>query len=497
MPREGEDKERTLLTHMRDEHGADKPSIQMEEILTAVTLRLAKKNWNSREQGEPDSDINTDVEDRMEAEDVSLMDASSRGEEDDNQAFAQLRTENGEDVKRPYKREKRKRKRQAIFTADDDRSARLLQPTIRHTLTRLDELLLSLRESRYAALDELQAVRNASTPTSGTSTSSTGSSESGDILGLDIDGNPVLANSPEPPRRGRPRNVYISSSTSSPSPEARSPVTGYETEGEVEVEKRGRGRPRRVHVPLPGETEMQLRIRVARKMHKSVATVHVGAPLRIVQREGNGLHSRSGSNSRSASEEPAKESLLYYNSEKKQKEKNEREREDGDGGRKRKRLSPTSSSDPASEDEKDASAGAETSGDEGDEHDGLEPFDWSDVLGHATILNFPPAVIQRTLERCQTLLGENMRMHVRSSVVEETDEEEVDEEEDGEEMFDGVSRDGFLEPVLDFGKMRREERESGQDEEARIKVESGVSEDDDEDMSEAATTEENSSDEDL
>jgi hypothetical protein len=227
VPRSDRPKDDEEFTLKRVEE--EKPSREMEEVLTGVMLKFAKntferRKWESEEalqissDGESDSDSQEAQEENPKEDDHYPT---------DSEAPAQPSLSHPSSAK-------------PIISADDDRSARLLRPTIRHTITRLDNLLTALQISRRACLRPDRSPSPGPDPFFPTA-------EPEDV--------PSTPDSPKR-RQGRPRRVI----SDQPHPlAAASPP-----------KKSNRGRKKKVHAPLPGETQTEMLVRIAREQHKPI-----------------------------------------------------------------------------------------------------------------------------------------------------------------------------------------------------------------------------------
>ena len=133
VPREeetvGEDDGEDLGTFKRPKDEA--LSAGLEDLLVATTLRFAKEKFAGREQ----EDVG-EIDEAPDSAEISPDDAE--GEESSPELAAKEQSE-PPDSKTPLK---------PIISADDDRASSLLRPSIRHTLSKLDSLLLALHHAR-------------------------------------------------------------------------------------------------------------------------------------------------------------------------------------------------------------------------------------------------------------------------------------------------------------------------------------------------------------
>lgn len=153
---------------------AVRPSSAMEEALIAVMVRHAKERWDGRkiappevkvkrekrnwhvERGDDDDDVNRSLGMTHDEEDPEASNAEILSSSDDDslpqgiqtfssQAFAvDESSSSSEDT--PSDDEGN----QPVFSADDDHARRILRPSTRHILSKLDDLLVGLHKARKA-----------------------------------------------------------------------------------------------------------------------------------------------------------------------------------------------------------------------------------------------------------------------------------------------------------------------------------------------------------
>jgi len=136
-----------------------------------------------------------------------------------------------------------------VVSADDERSAEILRPTIRHTLSRIDEVLMALHHARSVCHQYSQ--------------SEPGTEEEESTTSLVVD------SAPEPPKRPRGRPRKITNLTDRP--RAQNSLEGtnmLETGDLFRTKKTRRGRPLKVYERLDGETQQDYLIRIARVQKK-------------------------------------------------------------------------------------------------------------------------------------------------------------------------------------------------------------------------------------
>jgi hypothetical protein len=271
VPRSGEQvgpvDEDDLYTLKRKE--IQRPSRELEDILMGVMLRFAKERFEAREwespldlagrcsNGSTDGNVRDDTQLSEQTDSQNKMDLDEGNSDEDssieinsmsgrNQDETAKTHDGGDDEKMP-KSSADKTLRPTV-SADDERSRKILRPTIRHVLSRLDELLMALHHSRQACLRFKSEQAGSQTEP-----------EAGNESGNDDAKNPLSSLNPSPPSRSRGRLHKILD----PSEEA--------LEDPLEPRRRSnRGRKKKVHTPLEGESEYEMKARIARLQHRTL-----------------------------------------------------------------------------------------------------------------------------------------------------------------------------------------------------------------------------------
>lgn len=202
------------------------PSSGLQEELGALILRTAKKRFLKRKRKTVHQSVERDTSEEEEEEEetpapsppnTSVKAESRAGSEmmdlDDN---IRTRTRNAEP--KTY---------EPVVSADDELSYRILQPSVRHILSRLDKTLNILHHTRVAG------IGYASDDTTSEDESETQSERS------------------KGRSRGRPRRASQPDDDIPSKPKASK-----------------RGRPRKVHVPQEGESHEEMLLRIARESHR-------------------------------------------------------------------------------------------------------------------------------------------------------------------------------------------------------------------------------------
>ncbi|KAK1594545.1 RNA polymerase I-specific transcription initiation factor [Colletotrichum navitas] len=221
---------------------AQLPSTALEEELTATILRQAKERFQRRQRKYQEKEAARAQDDTgRETTGPSSPSAASSDDEKDNLSDEEeAKSEPDEDAVTP----KRAKTYEAVVSANDDLSADLLRPSVRHILSTLDNTLTALHNARLAGLSYM--------------TDSSASATEGDASDASSDGVSVASavsrasSATRRKRKGAPR------SKAPRTPEPERPSTER------------RGRPRKALIPLPGETEKEMKIRIAREQKKRI-----------------------------------------------------------------------------------------------------------------------------------------------------------------------------------------------------------------------------------
>lgn len=147
-------------------------------------------------------------------------------------------------------------------STDDERSGRLLRPTIRHTLSRLDELLMALHNARQTCLyyaseqtesqSDFEDVDMAPNDSNSNGLSHLPSSTTLNEMSLE---RTVKRSGPGRP----PKTLHM------PAPSAADTLESIKP-----YKKETRGRKRKLHVPLQGESHEEMLVRIARQQKKAM-----------------------------------------------------------------------------------------------------------------------------------------------------------------------------------------------------------------------------------
>ncbi|GJC84932.1 hypothetical protein ColLi_07770 [Colletotrichum liriopes] len=219
------------------------PSTVLEEELTATILRQAKERFQRRQcKIQEKKAARARDESAYETTGASSLSAHSAISSDDEEVPSEEGDTKAEAAKDDEKL-KRTETYEPVVSANDDLSAKLLRPSVRHILSTLDNTLTALHNSRLAGLSYM--------------TDSSASATDGDASDTSdrVSVSSAVSRASSATRRkkkGAPR----SKAPRTPEPERHS------------TERRGR--PRKALLPLPGETEKEMKIRVAREQKKRI-----------------------------------------------------------------------------------------------------------------------------------------------------------------------------------------------------------------------------------
>ncbi|KAH6720600.1 hypothetical protein BKA61DRAFT_237580 [Leptodontidium sp. MPI-SDFR-AT-0119] len=223
----------------------DAPSRELEDILVGVTLQFAKERFEGREQAEEEIYKHKGKE---EATAVLEDDMDSTGSEYHDSS-------NEEPViKDAPKSPQAEVQMKPVVSADDERSRDLLRPSIRHTLSKLDEVLMALHHARKTCHRYSHSEAGTTDDESVTDTSF---SEQGQ-------------ESPTRRPKGRPRkfaNLPNRAKTYT------DPFVDLEPQkidqaDLLRTKSTHRGRPKKVYQRLEGETQQEYLVRIARIQKK-------------------------------------------------------------------------------------------------------------------------------------------------------------------------------------------------------------------------------------
>lgn len=401
-----------------------KPSREMEEIMVGIVLKNAKERFNKRkweDERETDARAARSTSRRRSR-------AASRMTDDESDAGRRSRAASASRAATPTGS-------RPVITTDDDRAHRILQPSIRSSLTQLDTLLMALHRS--------QLNRNRGRARHGGDDTETGADTAGETTDAPSSRASKRRKRNQSAsegelgvkrRRGRPPKPILQAAAIAA--ESTADVTEAEppaTPPGASPRKRQKGRPRKYPRPLPGESWYMMRKRVDQLRAAGLDPLAASG-------ESNGP-----SRAQTAEPEPEPESSRPASP-----------AEPVAAGPARARSDSTASEDSEVREPKTPrwNRGRKV----------VRLRDWREVLGTAAMLGgFKPAVIERATRRCVDLFGEGMLLRVleESNALdapgelveyvpdtvpppedmesEENEEMKEGEEEDGKPTWDGVS----------------------------------------------------------
>jgi len=339
VPRDGEkvgEEDDEGFTYKRREK--ERPSGVLEDILVGLSLKSAKERFEGRKWAAKEEF----AESRGEEE--GLVAAPGSGSEEEDEDVEPVIKEGPKETE--YLR--------PIVSADDERSREILLPTVRHTLSKLDDVLMALHHARKTC----RRYSSVSAPDSDDEFHSAVEEEQ-DVE--EVEDIPRVTKPVGRPKkfenlthRGRPDEVEEE--------EEEEDRTFMPTD-HLRPKKPGRGRNPKQYPRLEAENDREYLIRVARLQKKPI-------PLFSDQ---------------AASPSPVRKSPQRVPS--------------PSPVRKPPKKSPTPRKNSAPPEERARKR-----------QKGLGLRDWSEVLGSAALVGFPPDVIARATQRCANIFGEGMSM---------------------------------------------------------------------------------------
>ena len=358
------------------------PSSDLQEELCASILRQAKRKFRKRQKkwsavqpsvevrpGSPFSagGSRRSMEQDSQTTTISQAEPMSTGIPD-TPASGKLDTDDDEEDSDDEEIEDNTVPRsggEPVFSADDEASYRLLEPSARHILSNLDSTLQVLHHTR--------ATRQRRAPTD--------------------DGEPVIS----------PWEAYVNERSRRILRETlRRKLAGVEP-----TQPKRPGRPAMSQMPMEGESHDDMILRLARNKHHK-APRNTDAEFEKWYRQGTGV-AEPEQNSPPDTAAPDPEEVEKPELNKDSADKTGEENDDSEEG--------SSDEEESGEEDDDTKSGngddSEAERDEPrsarrrtDRRRDLQ--DWSDVIGAASLAGFPSDVIARTTKRCANLFGESM-----------------------------------------------------------------------------------------
>ena len=342
----GEDDGSDVFTLRRRIGVEEGPSRMLEDIMVGTTLRFARERFEGREWVDSDEEIEDgsihgDFGIKTGTEDPDNVDAGDHEQmEEDYLPSGQGDALDGEEndpeflIKKQSEPPESRTWLRSVISVDDERSATLLRPSIRHTFAKLDEVLVALHYAREAC--HQYGSRSAANTDDET------------VRSEDSDSPATPTKRP----RGRPRkfaNLALLPKGGG------SGLTLESNDADLfRAKKTHLGRPQKVYERLQGENQQEYLIRIARLQKKPMPSFAVPQPPSVSLRRS---HSAASERSRKSSARRATSEELKTSRQKK-----------------------------------------------------LGLRNWSEVLGSAALVGFPPDVIARATQRCADLFGEGMTM---------------------------------------------------------------------------------------
>ncbi|KAK1448083.1 RNA polymerase I specific transcription initiation factor [Colletotrichum cuscutae] len=339
------------------------PSTALEEELTATILRQAKERFlrrqrRAREREEAARTRDESANQRTAASSVSAHSSAVSDEDDEDEEGntplpsgqgAQAAGTSDVDAEKPN----RSKTYEPVVSANDDLSADLLRPSVRHILSTLDNTLTALHNARLAGLSYMTDSSASATDVEDDNAS--------DAASVSSAASRASSSASKRKKKGRPRS--------------KAPRTP-EPEWTRALERRGR--PKKVAVPLPGETEKEMKIRIARASKKRIP------------------FSSDEEDAAAAAEAEGEDAVVKRD-------------EEGSGVETSRSRPPRKRRDLPAEARAEAKIKARETmlG-----NWGLR--DWSDVVGAASLSGFKPDVVARAAQRCADLFGQGMEMRTLS-----------------------------------------------------------------------------------
>ncbi|KAI6712486.1 hypothetical protein JHW43_004969 [Diplocarpon mali] len=226
-------------TFKREEDGA--PSRELEDVLMGISLKFAKERFESRESTEEEENN----EDKGKKRVISEDDASSAGSE-----YLQISSDGGEGptiIKEASESPPTKNHMKAAVSADEETSRLLLRPSIRHTLSKLDEVLMALHHARKTCYRYPN--------------SEAGTTDEESVL------ESIASEQPSPSKkaRGRPRKfANLPERSKPPGPEQKT----HDQAVLLNIKTKTLGRPTKFYEHIKGETQEAYLVRIAKLQKK-------------------------------------------------------------------------------------------------------------------------------------------------------------------------------------------------------------------------------------
>jgi hypothetical protein len=234
------------------------PSDALEEAISAAILRFAKEKFEGRPLAEASLGRSTE-DSNEEASDSASGRSRSRSKSRSRSAKPESGPESGAmDVDESNRAGERGNREdlKPMVSADDELSYDLLRPSVRHLLSKLDNVLTILHNSREATVSYVSDSSDSNA--SGSSGPNQRSTRS-------------KSQSPVKRKRGRPRKVLTASvGNGSEPPTGTSDYEAGEATATPSAGKGKRGRPKKRHTRLEGESDRAYAVRIARLQKRPI-----------------------------------------------------------------------------------------------------------------------------------------------------------------------------------------------------------------------------------
>ncbi|KAL3418070.1 RNA polymerase I specific transcription initiation factor [Phlyctema vagabunda] len=234
-----------------------RPSGGLEEELVAVSLRFARNNFEARKWKEADDESEDEETNKKELDARALDDITANPVQIQEQPMAQML------LKQSSEAPAQNVLMRPVISADDEISRELLQPSVRHTLMKLDQVLMALHHARESCYKIYETKLNSRfDQTGGNLDPESFKGERSELQASDHE-ETVKLEKPKPVGRSPLYEGLPTHSQSAAQPDQESSI--------VLRPKLGRmGRPRKQYKRFDGETEEEHLIRVARMQKKPI-----------------------------------------------------------------------------------------------------------------------------------------------------------------------------------------------------------------------------------
>lgn len=403
-----------------------KPSEELREELSAATLRFAKERFERRkwklvdyitpDQEEDEDEVARDMGLYFEVDKElgRIKQGGGRVKDEEEEKGSDFEEVEEEVERRSYRR--LRDRNEPVVDADDVLNAERMKPAISHALARLDDLLLALRRNRMAVETR---------PNSRDGEQSQDGSGSGLVSG-------GYATDTEPPINTESQSKKLSRSRGRPKRRKLHEIPEYVPLPDFTTDRipGKRGRPRKVFLPLEGETEQEMMIRVAKEQKKRIPQFLLEEDMEVENKlkgeeVGVEIEMRENGDNEEEEEEEEDEQEIYEQetlADCAPLSQDQIKASDSDSDATEAAIAAQYENWPYPAEPYKERKRARDIAREAENQEFLLKYanrDWSDVIGLAAVIGFPPKVIQRTVKRCTTLLDEKMDLRVFTRLAEE------------------------------------------------------------------------------